>query len=584
MIPQEYIFELTQRSDIVDIIGSYVQLRHQGRTHKGLCPFHSEKSPSFTVYPDTQSFYCFGCGAGGDVVGFTKRINNIDYIEAVKLLAARAGMEMPDDKNSTGKWRQRLTSINKDAARFFFEQLNSECGANARKYWRGRGLSDSTIRKFGLGYSPDSFQDTSKALMRLGYTQDELVDAGLAKRSDKGHVYDAFKNRVMVPIFDLRGNVIAFGGRNLGDEKPKYINSPETLLYKKSQALFALNLAKKTANKRYILCEGYMDVIAMHQAGFKTAVAACGTALTQQQVKMLSDYADEVVLCYDSDEAGQKATTRAIELFAPSTVKITVLTIPDAKDPDEFIKRFGAERFEQLLKGGANAIEYEMVKAKAKYKIETADGRLAYVKDAISVLSGRVTPTERDVYAGRLAEETDIAKTAVLNQLDAAIRQQNARMQKQRQRKLLEEGVGAQINAPYSQGGNSARGVVFSEQQLVAALIKNPDFVAFAAQSLSADSFIGEETKEVYTLLLARKDEKQYIDLTQLSIDLSEKSRTMLPRILAQNHEVTITQNDVADFIRRIQQSLPQSVTAGDKSTDELMQYMETLKQKQKKI
>lgn len=583
MIPQEYIFELTQRSDIVDIISSYVQLRHQGRTHKGLCPFHSEKSPSFTVYPDTQSFYCFGCGAGGDAIGFTKRINNVDYIEAVKLLAARAGMAMPDDNDSTGKWRTRLTSINKDAARFFFEQLSGEGGAKARSYWRGRGLSDSTIRKFGLGYSPDSFQDTANALIRLGYTQDELVDAGLAKRSDKGHVYDAFRNRVMVPIFDLRGNVIAFGGRNLGDEKPKYINSPETLLYKKSQALFALNLAKKSANKRYILCEGYMDVIALHQAGFTTAVAACGTALTPAQVKMLSDYADEVVLCYDSDEAGQKATARAIELFAPSPVKITVLTIPDAKDPDEFIKRFGADRFEQLLKGGANAIEYELVKAKAKYKIETADGRLAYVKDAIGILSGRVTPTERDVYAGRLAEETDIAKTAILNQLDAAIRQRNARMQKERQRKLLEEGAGAHINVPYSQGGNSARGVVFCEQQLVAALIKNPDFIALAAQELTPDSFIGEETKEVYTLLLNRRDKKQYIDLTQLSIDLSEKSRTMLPRILAQNHDVTITQNDVADFIRRIQQSLPKSATAGDKSADELMQYMEQLKQKQMK-
>lgn len=580
MVPQEYIFELTQRSDIVDIISGYVQLRHQGRTHKGLCPFHSEKSPSFVVYPDTQSFYCFGCGAGGDAIGFTKRINNVDYIEAVKLLASRVGMPMPDDNDKTGSWRQRLTSINKDAARFYFDQLSGEGGAIARSYWRGRGLSDSTIRKFGLGYAPDSFQDTLEALNRLGYTNDELVDAGFVKRSEKGHYYDNFRNRVMVPIFDLRGNVIAFGGRNLGNEKPKYINSPETLLYKKSQALFALNLAKKSSSKRYILCEGYMDVIALHQAGFTTAVAACGTALTQQQVKMISDYADEVVLCYDSDEAGQKATVRSIELFSSSPVKLTVLTVPDAKDPDEFIKRFGAERFEQLLKGGANAIEYELVKAKAKYKVETADGRLAYVKEAINILSGRVTPTERDVYAGRLSEETDIAKTAIINQLDAAIRQRTARAQKERQRKLLDEGVGAQINVSYSQGGTSARGVVFCEQQLVASLIKNPDFISLAAQGLTPDSFIGEETKEVFTLLLNRQNQRQYIDLTQLSIDLSEKSRTMLPRILAQNHEVTIERKDVEDFISRIQQSLPTSARAGEKSPQELMEYVEKLKLK----
>ncbi|MEG0167984.1 MAG: DNA primase, partial [Ruthenibacterium sp.] len=332
MIPQEYIFELVQRSDIVDVVQNYVQLRHRGRTHTGLCPFHNEKTPSFVVYPETQSFYCFGCGAGGDVINFVKRINNVDYIEAVKTLAARAGMTLPDEDDQTGKMRSRIISINKDTARFFYDCLNQDEGKAARLYWRGRGLSDATIKRFGLGYAPDSFNRAREHLKTLGYTEDELIAAGIIRRSDKGGTYDMFRNRVMIPIFDLRGNVIAFSGRDFTSEKPqrKYVNSPETIVYKKSRVLFAMNLAKKSASRKYILCEGNLDAISMHQAGFTTAVAGCGTALTPEQVKMLSEYADEVVLCYDSDEAGQKATARAISLLSNSPIKVSVLAIPDA--------------------------------------------------------------------------------------------------------------------------------------------------------------------------------------------------------------------------------------------------------------
>ena len=344
MIPREYIDEVVRRSDITEVVSSYVQLRHRGRTHTGLCPFHSEKTPSFVVYPETQSFYCFGCGAGGDVITFVRKINNLDYVEAVKMLAGRAGMPMPEEDDKAGRLRSRVLAINKEAARFFYEQLNAENddARTARAYWRGRGLSDSTIRRFGLGYSPNDFGALRRHLRARGYTEEEMLASGLQKRSEKGNVYDVFRGRVMTPIFDLRGNVIAFGGRVLGDEKPKYINSPETLVYKKSKAMFALNIAKKSASRRYILCEGYMDVISLHQAGFDTAVAACGTALTPDQVRLLGEYADEVVLCYDSDEAGQKATARSLGLFAESPVKVSVLNIPGAKDPDEFIKKNGS--------------------------------------------------------------------------------------------------------------------------------------------------------------------------------------------------------------------------------------------------
>ncbi|MDO5601895.1 MAG: DNA primase, partial [Oscillospiraceae bacterium] len=320
-IPQDYITELLERSDVTDIIGSFVQLKRRGRTYTGLCPFHNEKTPSFVVYPETQSFYCFGCGAGGDIITFVKKIQNLDYVEAVKWLAARAGMPLPEDRDDTGRLRSRVLAINKEAARFFFQQLNSEQGAAARAYWRGRGLSDTTIRRFGLGYAPDGFHALRDFLRGKGYTEEELLAAAVVKRSEKGNTYDVFRNRVMIPIFDLRGNVIAFGGRNMGPEKPKYINSPETLVYKKGRNMFAANLAKKSPEKRYILCEGYLDVISLHQAGFTTAVAGCGTALTPEQVKLLSEYADEVVLCYDADEAGQKAAKRAITLFSDAPVK-----------------------------------------------------------------------------------------------------------------------------------------------------------------------------------------------------------------------------------------------------------------------
>ena len=582
MIPRDYITELVQRSDIVDVVQSYVQLRHRGRTHTGLCPFHNEKTPSFVVYPETQSFYCFGCGAGGDVITFIKKINNVDYIEAVKFLAGRAGMALPEEDDQTGRLRSRIISINKDAARFYFSRLNSDAGRVGRAYWRGRGLSDATIKRFGLGYAPDSFRETRDHLKSLGYTEDELLAAGLIKRSEKGGTFDFFRHRVMIPIFDLRGNVIAFSGRKLDPEQPggKYVNSPETLVYKKSRTLFALNFAKKSQTRRYILCEGNLDAISMHQAGFTTAEAGCGTALTAEQVKILSEYADEVVLCYDSDEAGQKATRRAISLLSASPLKISVLNIPDAKDPDEFIKKFGAERFEMLLNGSNNAIEYELLQAKGKYDIATPDGRLNYIKDAIGVLAGRITPTERDVYAGRLAEETDVAKPAILNQLDAAIRARGRRAEKERERRLLEEGAGGRINVPYSQGGQKALGVAFAEQQLVAAILKNPDYIRLAAPRVSGGTFLDAGLGRAYTLLCEKGAKGEYLDLSALSEELPEETVSLISRVLAQNYDIGLSAQDVELYLDRIERSQPVSSTAGGRTAAELADYLQALKDK----
>lgn len=583
MIPREYIDEVVRRSDITEVVSSYVQLRHRGRTHTGLCPFHSEKTPSFVVYPETQSFYCFGCGAGGDVITFVRKINNLDYVEAVKMLAGRAGMPMPEEDDKAGRLRSRVLAINKEAARFFYEQLNAENddARAARAYWRGRGLSDSTIRRFGLGFSPNDFGALRRHLRTRGYTEEEMLASGLQKRSEKGNVYDVFRGRVMTPIFDLRGNVIAFGGRVLGDEKPKYINSPETLVYKKSKAMFALNIAKKSASRRYILCEGYMDVISLHQAGFDTAVAACGTALTQDQVRLLGEYADEVVLCYDSDEAGQKATARSLGLFAESPVKVSVLNIPGAKDPDEFIKKYGRERFEVLLNGTSNAIEYKLAKVREKYDLARPADRVEYIKDAIRLLAGRLTPTEREVYAGRLAEETDVAKANVMAQLEAAVRANQRRAQRQREKELLNTGAGADIKLPYNApGGEKALGVASAEQQLVAALIRDPSLIPLAESRVKPEQFLMEDMAAAYAAVLEAKRQGHLPDLATLASALPEETVSRLSLLLARNYDVGLGRRDVEMYLERLEQSVPQSSKAGGMTGEELEEYMERLRRK----
>ena len=581
MIPHEYVEEVVRRNDITDVVASYVQLRHRGRTHTGLCPFHSEKTPSFVVYPETQSFYCFGCGAGGDVITFIKKINNLDYVEAVKYLAGRAGMPMPEEDDKVGRLRSRVLSVNKETARFFYEQLNAptEEAAAARAYWRGRGLSDSTIRRFGLGYAPNDFRALRMHLRAKGFTEEEMLAAGVEKRSEKGNVYDAFRGRVMTPIFDLRGNVIAFGGRVLGNEKPKYINSPETLVYKKSKAMFALSIAKKSTSRRYILCEGYMDVISLHQAGFDTAVAACGTALTAEQVRLLAEYADEVVLCYDSDEAGQKATARSLGLFSESPVKVSVLNIPNAKDPDEFIKKFGRDAFDRLLNGTSNAIEYKIQKVKSKYDITRAADRVEYIKEVIRILADGVSPTERDIYAGRLAEETDVAKAAILNQLDAAVKAGRRRKQRQFERDLLNQGLGSDIKLPYNtMNSEKALGVASAEQQLVAAMVKNPDFISTVEKRLAPEQFLMEDMGEAYRAILRCRAQGIRPELTALATQLPEDTVNRISHLLARNYDVGIGPRDVEMYLNRIQQSAPKSTEAARMSGQELEDYLAGLR------
>ena len=582
MIPQEYIQEVVRRNDIEEVVGQYVQLRRRGRTLTGLCPFHNEKTPSFVVYPETQSFYCFGCGAAGDVINFVRKYNNLGYVESVKQLAARAGMPLPEEDDKESRARQRLLEINRCAARYFYEQLNARTpeAATARRYWREkRGLSDAAIRRFGLGYAPEDFTGLLHYLRHLGFSEEELEHSGLVKRSAKGNLYDIFRHRVMVPIIDVRGAIIAFGGRVLDDSKPKYINSPETMVYKKSRTLFALNVAKKSPNKRYILCEGYMDVISMHEAGFDTAVCACGTALTPEQVKLLTEYADEVVLSYDSDEAGQKATARSLSLFANADIDVRVLSYQGAKDPDEFIKKYGKERFAMLLDGSANPIEFQLKKAQSNYDLRNDAARLNYLKDAIDILTSRgVTPTERDVYAGRLAEETGVGKQAILSQMAGVAKAAQRRDYRKEQRELAGQGNGADLRVPYTAGGDAALGAANASRQLIAALLQRPDWIPGVRQRLDLSTVVLPEMQEALRGIFRCADEHLPVNVTTLQQILDEKPMAAVNYAQAINAGHTLQPQDVDMYLERMQNAKPLSESVKGTTDDQFLNAFSKLK------
>ena len=583
MIPQEYIQEVVRRNDIEEVIGQYVQLRRRGRTATGLCPFHNEKTPSFVVYPDTQSFYCFGCGAAGDGINFLGKDNNLGYVEAVKQLAGRAGMPLPEEDDRESRARQRLLEINRCAARYFYENLNAKTpeAAMARRYWKEkRGLSDAAIRRFGLGYAPEDFGGLLHYLKRRGFSEEELETSGLVKRSAKGNLYDIFRHRVMVPIIDVRGAIIAFGGRVLDDCKPKYINSPETMVYHKSRTLFALNIAKKSKKRRYILCEGYMDVISMHEAGFDTAVCACGTALTPEQAKLLSEYADEVVLSYDSDEAGQKATLRSLELFRNSPVRVGVLQIPGAKDPDEYIKKYGADRFKALLDGVGNALDFRLGRLRSQYDLSQDAQRLEYVKQAVDLLAERSSPTEQEVYAGRLAEETNISKTAIMTQLETAVKRVGSKRRYEKKKAVLQSGEMNQIKVSYTAGGSQALGIVSAQQRLLAAILREPQYLDLVKDQLTAEQFIQPQQKELYEAMLRCREQGVEISLTALHAFAGEEALNELSHLAAQYSDVNCTPDDIRLYLDRIARGMPVASKAASMTNEELSSYFQSMREK----
>ena len=451
----------------------------------------------------------------------------------------------------------------------------------ARAYWRRRGLDDKTIVRFGLGYAPNDGQALYQFLRDKGYNQQELDASGLFKRSQSGRIYCLFWKRVMTPIFDLRGNIIAFGGRVLDDSKPKYVNSPETLVYHKSETVFALQIAKKSASRRYVLCEGYMDVISMQQAGIDTAVCACGTALTPEQVRLISEYADEVILSYDSDEAGQKATLRSLELFRNSPIRVGVLQIPGAKDPDEYIKKYGAERFRALLDGVGNALDFRLKRLRDQYDLKQDAQRLEYVREAVDMLAERSNPTEQEVYAGRLAEETNISKNAIMTQLAAAVKKAGSKRRREQNRARLQSGEMNQINVPYSAGGSQALGVASAEQRILAALLREPSYLKQVQSQLSPDKFVLPQQKELYQAMLTCQEQGIEISLSTLRPFVqSEETLNELSRLAAQYSDVNCTPDDLRLYLDRIAQGTPIASKAANMSNEDLERYLQSMREK----
>ncbi len=582
-LPQDFLMQLHDRSEIVELVGAYVDLRRRGHIYNGLCPFHSEKTPSFTVYPDTQSYYCFGCGAGGDAVTFIKTRENLDYIEAVRFLAARAGMPMPDDVDDDSfKKRKRMLEANKLAARFFFDCLNSEAGTQARGYLRGRKLSDATIKRFGLGYAPDSWDSLKHHLNEKGFKNSELVDAGLCTMNQAGtSVYDFFRDRVMFPVIDVRGNVVAFSGRTMNKaDNRKYVNTRDTMLFKKSRILYAMHIAKNTNTRQIIVAEGQMDVIAIHQAGFDNAVAALGTALTEEHARMVAQYADEVLLAYDGDEAGQRATHRAIEVFKNTKLLVKVIEIEGAKDPDEYIQKHGADHFRQLLEASGNSMEYELARAKRKYDLSTDSGRVQYLQDCGALLARTASPTERDLYAGRVSAEAGVTKSSMLLQIEQNRKRLYAQKRKEDDRKLVRsasEKYGASGREP------SKLGAVSAERRLLSLLFYNPDLCDCIRAQLAPDDFVSDEAGAIYAKLAEAIQHERFAGFASLSQMLSSAELSILSGILAENSGVNFTQKDADFLIDKMQrpQTMPDADAIRQMDADTLREKIE-LKKKAK--
>lgn len=589
-LPDQFLQELKIRSDMAEVASSYVNLKKRGRNYVGLCPFHSEKTPSFHIYTDSNSFYCFGCHAGGDVITFVRNIEHLDYMEAVKFLADRAGLQVPetDYDNSLSKLKGRMLEINREAARFYHGCLVGEGGREGLSYLRSRGLTDHTIRHFGLGYAPPSRFALTDHLTKLGYSKEEQVQANVAfvSRNDS-RLVDRFAGRVMFPIIDLRGNVIAFGGRILTDEKPKYLNTADTLVFKKSSNLFAMNFAKNCKDDRLLLVEGYMDVIALHQAGFSNAVATLGTALTQEQAQLMSRYVSEVVVSYDADEAGQRAAQRAIHFLRNCGVNVKVLVVPDGKDPDEYIRSHGEQgaiRFRQMLENSDNDVQYQLSKLKSRYNLREPAGQVAYLNGAAEILAELDNPMERDVYAGRLAQEMNIDRTAVQLQINKLRRGRAQNRQKKEFREYQQQvtGVRDSVNPEKFQNLRCAN----AEEGLIAFLLRNPSDreVQEIWETLSPENFCTAFNRRVYTAIMGKMRNGASCGLMDLSGEFTVEEIAAISRMIAKYSEITLRYADAVEYRTIIQQEQfklrAEHVT--DANAEDVQSYLQRLKEQKK--
>lgn len=578
-LPDEFIYQLKLANPIDTTMGRYVHLIRSGSNYKCLCPFHSEKTPSCTVYTGTQSFYCFGCGAGGDVITFTKQIENLDTYEAIKLLAERGGLEMPEnDLNKDGaKLKLRILEMNREAANFFYRNLLQGQDKRGLQYAVQRGLTPKAIKKYAIGYAPAAWDGLMKHLEGLGFTREEMLSAGLIRQNARG-CFDFFRERVMFPIIDLRGNVIAFGGRLIEGEGPKYLNSGDTPVFKKSRNLFSLNFAKNANVKQLILAEGYMDVIAINQAGFEQVVATLGTALTAEQARIMAQYATEVVLCYDSDSAGQNATHRAINLLSEAGLHTRILKVQDAKDPDEYIRKFGATRFKLLLDNSGGAINFELARCREGLDLATEQGKIDFLRRTVQVLAGIRNEMEREVYLSRIAKEEEISLDILHSQVKAQLRKSYYTEKKQNWNAMMaKSSFRDELNPEAPQYQREAK----AEEQILAYLFLHPDLLPEVEKRLKPEHFFTSLHRKIYEVFCERMPETDSFSVSMFRDACSDAEMGRITGIMAHNAEVALTADTLNDCIRLLLQAKEhEKINADQLSDDDLLSIVNQARNK----
>ena len=574
--PPAFLDELAARNPIEEVVGQYVSLKRSGANMFGLCPFHGEKTASFSVAPDKGIYYCFGCHKGGNAVNFMMEIEGLSYPDAVRSLAKRVGMEVPDDEQYQSKYRQqeRLWALHKEAARFFHAKLNAPEGAAALQYALGRGMPKSTIINFGIGYAPDTWSSLTDYLRKKGYTDQELRDSGLVTVSKKnGNLFDRFRDRLMFPIIDVRGNVIGFGGRIMkkDDNAAKYLNSPETLIFNKRKNLFGLNVAKKTKHPYMILVEGYMDAIALHQYGFDCAVASLGTSLTEEHAVLLSRYTENVVLIYDGDEAGQRAAQRAIPMLEKAGLAVKVLQLKDAKDPDEYLKKFGADKFQLLLNDSSNRVEYQLNAIRKKYDLGLDDQRVKFIDEAAEFIGTLSNAVQREIYGRRVAEAAGISFDALKLEVNKAYKRRIAREKKKQERIDLAPAANLQPKSRNIRYDNVRSAM--AEETVLSMVLKSAALLDQTAQ-LKPEYFSSELLGRVYGQFAERHRQGLEVNLSGLELSGDEMSHIAG---IAQRQTGPVNERALEDCVRTI---LAEHRKRHVSSEDDLLALREKMKER----
>ena len=584
--PQQFLDELASRNDIVDVVSSYVALAKKGGNYFGLCPFHNEKTGSFSVSPDKQMYYCFGCRHGGGVVNFIMEIENLAFPDAVRFLAKRVNLDVPEDSASReeSRRRQRVLALNKDAARWFYQNLSRPEGAAVGAYLTGRRISRKTAMNFGLGASLDSWDALLTAMQEKGYTKAELLAAGLVVRNKQGRLYDKFRSRLMFPVIDVRGDVVAFGGRVLDKSEPKYMNTTETIVYSKRRNLYGINLAKRTKRPNFILCEGNIDVITLHQAGFDNAVASMGTALTLEQTKILSRYTKELVLCYDNDAAGQMATQKNIDLLKDSDFSVRVLQLPRRlvdgeyvkQDVDDFIKLQGAAAFEAVLSGSENQMDYRMEAVAARYDLSDGEQKIAYAGEISQLIASVSSAVEREVYAGRAAERAGISREAMLLEVKRAFGKKRGQERRALQRENLNAGALRQPKDRTIRYTDMRSAM--AEQGLIQLLLTDAS-LADGCRELAAEDFSAPFLGRIYQRLLEARAQRQALSLTALAGECTPEEMGHLTSVMHEPVDMGRADRALRDYIRVIKESADKR-RGGDPSVDPLLAAKDKFKEK----